>query len=111
MDGEIEMNRLMSMAEAAAARKADAFNPNAADLFNPADQMRRRIQEGNQAAQFGSYSASPIKVFTVCVEPGVGEYMAFLGSDPTKKAVADSRLEAVATLLAEQKLIVMAEID
>jgi len=96
----------------ASQRKA-LFNPNDADLLNPADKVRRRLIEGNQALQFGSYSTSPIKVFTVCVNSEMGgeRYMAFLGSGPTKKAVAGTRAEAVATLLAEQKLIVMTEID
>ena len=55
--------------------------------------------------------ASPIKVFTVCINAEIGTYIAFLGSDPTKKATAGRRELAVARLLAEQKLIVMTEID
>ena len=54
---------------------------------------------------------SPIKVFTVCINAEIGTYIAFLGSDPTKKATAGRRELAVARLLAEQKLIVMTEID
>jgi len=54
---------------------------------------------------------TPIKVFTVCVDQMSGKYMAFLGSEPFKRATGDSRPEAVFKLLAEQKLIVMAEID
>lgn len=87
---------------------AGSMNP----LTNPADQVRRRIQDqGGIAAQFGSYSASPIKVFTVCVDQMSGKYMAFLGSDPAQRVTGDSRLEAVALLLAHTKTIVMTEID
>jgi len=83
-------------------------SPNVTD---PADQVRRRIQDGGISSAFGSYSTSPIKVFTVCVDQMSGKYMAFLGSDPTKRVTGDSRSEAVAALLSQQKLIVMTEID
>jgi len=69
-------------------------------------------RNANIAAQFGSYSTSPIKVFTVCVNSEMGgKYIAFLGSDPAQRFTSDSRLEAVALLLAHTKLIVMTEID
>ena len=68
-------------------------------------------RESSLGAHFASYSTSPIKVFTVCVDPSYGRYTAFLGSDPSKKTTASSRPEAVAMLLMEQKLIVMTEID
>ena len=90
-------------------------NKQAVDInnqqFDPSGQVRRRIQEGGLGSAFGSYSTAPIKVFTVCIDPENGRYMAFLGSDPAKKATAFSRELATAQLLAEQKLIVMTEID
>ena len=71
----------------------------------------RKLREHGLGAQFANYSTSPIKVFTVCTDQESGRYMAFLGTDPTKKATAFSRESAAAQLLAEQKLIVMTEID
>lgn len=79
--------------------------------IDPANQVLRRIQEGNQAFAFGSYSTSPIKVFTVCVDQMSGKYMAFLGSDPAKKATGENSSSAVITLLLSQNLIAMKELD
>ena len=81
----------------------------------PEDQLtnqspRRTIQDAiGLGGQFANYSQSPIKVFTVWTT--ADRCMAFLGSDPSKRETAGSRMEAVAALLEAQKLIVVTEID
>ena len=101
------------------------FNPNDADLLNPANQLNRGLDMGNRQQDIQSIydqwsksmsnqvqiSTSPIKVFTVCVDPGAGKYLAFLGSDPAKKATGSSRSEALHTLLVHNKVITETEID
>lgn len=101
------------------------FNPNDADLLNPANQLNRGLDMGNRQQDIQSIydqwsksmsnqvqiSTSPIKVFTVCVDQERGKYMAFLGSDPAQRVTGDSRAEAIFVLLAQCKLIVMTEID
>jgi len=86
------------------------LDKNGKDLIDNASYDLYRRLQGWQTGT-SAVPPTPIKVFTVCVDQMSGKYMAFLGSDPAKKAVADNRLEAVAVLLAEQKLIVMTEID
>ena len=76
-------------------------------LFDPTEMNKQRAL----FQQIGSYSASPIKVFTVCVDQMNGKFMAFLGSDPTKKATAGSRSEAIHTLLVDNKIITETEIS
>lgn len=95
------------------------------DFNNPADQLRggllgpgydkqdlmdRFLQQRNQTVPV---APSPIKVFTVCVNSEMGgeRYMAFLGSDPSKRATAGSREMATAMLLEAEKLIVVVEND
>lgn len=60
-----------------------------------------------------TFAPAPIKIFTVCVNSELGgeKYMAFLGSDPSKKATASTRDQAIVDLLTEQKLIVVVEND
>jgi len=86
------------------------LDKNGKDLIdNASHDLFRRLQGWQTGTS--AVPPSPIKVFTVCVDQMSGKYMAFLGSEPFKRATGDSRPEAVFKLLAEQKLIVMAEID
>lgn len=95
------------------------------DFNNPGDQLRggllgpgydkqdlmdKFLQQRNQTVPV---APAPIKVFTVCVNSEMGgeKYMAFLGSDPSKRATSTTRSAAVAELLAQQKLIVVVEND
>lgn len=101
------------------------FNPNDANLLNPANQLNRGLAMENRQQDIQSIydqwsksmsnqvqiTTSPIKVFTVCVDQEIGKYMAFLGSDPAQRMTGDSRAEAIFVLLAHCKLIVMTEID
>lgn len=95
------------------------------DFNNPADQLRGGLlgptsenqglidQFIQQRRQTVPPMAPPIKVFTVCVNSEMGgeRYMAFLGSDPSKRATAGSREMATAMLLEAEKLIVVVEND
>jgi hypothetical protein len=86
------------------------LDKNGNDLIDNASHDLLRKLQGWQT-DTSAVPLSSIKVFTVCVDQMSGKYMAFLGSDPTKRVTGDSRSEAVAALLSQQKLIVMAEID
>lgn len=90
----------------------DTFSPSKPyDFSNPADQLRRLQDQPWIGSKLSEYSTSPIKVFTVCVDPEHGRYMAFLGSDPEKKATGGSRSTAIYQLLIDNKIITETEID
>ena len=82
--------------------------------YQPSEQIPNKAWPDSQrlfSSMQQATNPSPIKVLTVCTDQENGRYIAFLGTDPTKKATAFSRESATAQLLAEQKLIVMTEID
>lgn len=85
------------------------LDKNGRDFDSISNDLYRQLI-GNQTTLYAQ-KISPIKVFTVCVDQMSGKYMAFLGSDPAQRVTGDSRLEAVALLLAHTKTIVMTEID
>jgi hypothetical protein len=104
-------------------RKDHTFAPaKPYDFNNPADQLRGGLLGPGYDSQKimndllqrqQTPAPTPIKIFTVCVNSEIGgeKYMAFLGNDPSKKATASTRDQAIVDLLTEQKLIVAVEND